>query len=135
MIIARAAYGAILRRIRSHISTIYTHITMRKYALHIIGAATALGIVFGFGTAFAGEDEQAKIRNRIDQLTREIERNGQEYQGISASIAEDRARCDLAKAKEAQLSRLNGANNAKRTEIEILSNLLLDDNSAVNLGK
>ena len=85
--------------------------------------------------AFAGESEIQKIQNRITLLQMQIEENKEEYLGISDTVKGDRARCDLATAKETQLAKLNGSNTAKRTEIEILSNLLQDGDAAVHLPK
>ena len=92
-------------------------------------------LLFGISLSFAGEDEVQKLQARITQLQSEIESNGKEYKELAASISTDRAHCELASAKESQLSKLNGSNNAKRTEIEILNQLLSNDESAVKLGK
>ncbi len=97
-----------------------------KKNIIITGVLSLLSITI-IGSAFAGEDEQTKLRNRIAELEQQIKENQEEYKGISESLATDRSYCELAKAKETQLSRLNGSNNAKRTEMEILTNLLKDD--------
>ncbi len=107
-----------------------------KFNASIVAGVVLLFIGIAFSVkVLAGEDEVAKLQARITQLQQEIESNSKEYQGIAMSIREDRARCDLASAKEAQLSKLSGANNAKRTEIEILNTLLQDKDSVVKLPK
>ena len=111
---------------------------MQKVKVYAGIVATVFLLFFGLALSFkvfAGEDEVAKLQARIAQLQQEIENNGNEYKNIAASIATDRAHCDLASAKESQLAKLNGSNNAKRTEIEILGQLLSQDDSTVKLGK
>lgn len=111
---------------------------MSKFKVYTGIAAVAFFLflgAMGIGSTFAGEDDVAKIQSRIAQLQEEILQNQEEYRGIAASIREDRARCELAAAKETQLARLSGANNAKRTELEILNTLLQDKNATVKLPK
>lgn len=124
--------------IRSFLFNTYTHIRMRLSPKTIVGISTvSFCLVLGAAVGFvrAGADEVTKIKDRITQLQTEMARNSVEFDGLSASIGEDRAHCDLAAAKEAQMSRLNGSNNAKRTEIEVLESLLTKDDAAINLGK
>lgn len=106
-----------------------------KIPIIIIASFFALGLIVGVGRAIAGQDEEAKIRSRILQLQTEITRNSTEYAGISSTLSRDRAHCDMAAAKEVQLARLNGSNNAKRTEIEVLESLLSREDAEVKLGK
>ena len=82
--------------------------------------------------ASAGEEEIVKLQNRISELKAQIVENQTEYKGLSDSIGEDRARCELARAKETQMSKLNGANTAKRTEIDLLSGILERSDSAIH---
>ena len=98
----------------------------------IVVSSFGIGYIHG---AFAGESEVARIEERISQLQREIQENQEQYRGIALSIGANRAHCDLAAAKEAQLTKLNGSNSAKRTEIEILSSLLIKDDAEIHLGK
>ena len=117
---------------------IHTHNFIRLTRTQTIGTIiVSTALIFGLirGFVLAAQDEVGRIKARIQQLQDEIERNGREYQGISQSIDEDRARCDLAAAKSLQLSKLNGANNAKRTEIEVLESLLQREDAEVKLGK
>lgn len=100
-----------------------------------IGGILALFSLIVIGSAFAGTTEQQKLQDRITQLEAQIADNQNEYKGISDSLATDRAHCEMATAKETQLSRLNGMNTAKRTEIEILTNLLSDGDAVVNTSQ
>lgn len=75
----RAAYGAILRRTRSHFSTHFTQTTMRKHATKIIGSVVVAVFLIAGAAHAMNSMSFAKARDNAKRTAEEAMRDAKMY--------------------------------------------------------
>ena len=96
----------------------------------VLSALAIILLLFIATVALALSGEENSLLTRADEIEQEMEANSEEYQKIAPQARRNRERCELASTQETQLAKLNGANSAKRDELDYIRQILQNSTPA-----